>query len=531
MSSNAHFKHVSNVATTGKNYGCVVCHAATVSNNTTVSVYASHVNGSKDVTYSGLGASSTWDSVGATCASYCHSNGKGAGAVTTPIWTSKATGACGACHATSTVIGGATLISTNGHFAHFRSASNSYGPMLTQRSATSTSGCAACHTYTGDLAATHVNGTVDVPSANCSTSCHKQVASINPAWTSGPVTCESCHTTTGGALSVINGITAPDKTGFPSQGHGQYLINAANVKCLDCHLRNDRHINSNAAVHYTRLGASYTGINENNLCVVCHNDPTKVTNANRQNMSTHVLDKIATPTPDMCSACHEVHGSSNVLSINSKITFNALSAPVTIVFTDKNNVASYVNTTTNRGFCQVCHTQTKYYTRDNKGNPASHNPGSLCLSCHDHKAAYAFKPNGNCDACHGYPPVLSVAGIGKQNNYSSARLQNYSGGGGAHAVLAHIPPAAKASDAWTYCVACHNQGSAAHSMDTSVWVPANSTAQRKANVTVTVDPQYKFNAAKPLNASQYRKPTPGASGSCWNASCHMQPTPQWGNDK
>lgn len=542
LSTNAHFKHVSNVVTTGKGYTCNLCHAATVSNNTTISSKPNHVNGIKDLSFSGSLATGTSMDASANCTSYCHSNGKGAAPVTVPNWTNRSTGACGTCHATSPVIGGATLISTNGHFAHFSSASNSYGPMLTQTSATSTSGCAACHTYTGDLAAAHVNGTVDVPSANCTTNCHKQVASINPVWTSGPVTCESCHTTTGGALSVINAITAPDKTSFRSIGHGQYSSSTLNrVGCISCHVRSDRHI-TKALGSTNRLGSTYTGINQNNLCSVCHNDPTKVVPVNRENMSTHVVDKnTPTPTPDLCSACHDVHGiSGNLYSINNQI-FAPTNPDIagngvnkSVVFT---NTSSGFISKTRTGLCQVCHTKTNHYRNYTaasytpSGGTAynSVHPTKNCAACHDHKAVYAFKPNGNCDACHGYPPVASITGLDVHNNYTSARSEVYLGGGyinggGAHSVTAHINPNARQSDAWTNCAICHSGGNlnpATHLMLTP--------AQQK-NVVISVDPKYRFNNTLPIT---YSGPLNGTgtgaqtTGSCSNVSCHLQASPIW----
>ncbi len=544
LSTNAHFKHVSNVATTGKGYTCDVCHSATVSNNTTIKTLGNHVNGVKDVSFSGVAAGSTWS--GPTCTSYCHSNGGNLAprVFASPDWTNKATGACGTCHQVTPALASGTLINSNGHFNHFSTAASSYGPMLTQTSATSTSGCAACHTYTGDLVVgtTHVNGTIDVPLANCTTSCHKQVSSIASVWSGGAVTCESCHTTTGGALSVINAITAPDKTSFRSIGHGQYSSNTLNrVGCISCHVRADRHI-TKALGSTNRLGSTYTGINQNNLCTVCHNDPTKVVPVNRQNMSTHVVDKnTPTPTPDLCSACHDVHGiSGNLYSINNQIF-----APTNpdIAGNGVNKSVAFTNTSsgfiskTRTGICQVCHTKTNHYRNYTaasytpSGGTAynSVHPTKNCAACHDHKAVYAFKPNGNCDACHGYPPVASITGLDVHNNYTSARSEVYLGGGyinggGAHSVSAHINPNARQSDAWTNCAICHSGGNlnpATHLMLTP--------AQQK-NVVISVDPKYRFNNTLPIT---YSGPLNGTgtgaqtTGTCSNVSCHLWVSPPW----
>lgn len=532
--TNAHTAHA---VTMG--YGCVTCHSATVSNNTTLLAAAkaaggTHVNGVKDILFSGTVGANTLS--GSSCSNiYCHSNGKGV--YSTPVWTNPSTGACGTCHATTPVIGGATLISTNGHFAHFSSASNSYGPMLTQQNTTS---CSTCHTFTGINGATHVNGTIDAPTTNC-TACHKQGA---PVWTAGPVACESCHTTTGGALSVINGITAPDKTSFAGFGHGQYSSSTVGrIGCLSCHVRNDRHI-TKALGSTTRLGSTYAGTNQNNLCGVCHNDATKVTDPNMQNMSAHVVDKnTPTPTSGLCSACHDVHGVAK--SGQLFMIYTSIFAP-TNPDTAGNGVAkkiSFANTSTafinstRTGLCQVCHTKTNHYRNYTSASYTAYNGSSYnsihptrnCLACHDHKGAFAFKPNGSCDSCHGYPPVASTVGLDVHNNYTSARNEVYNGGGyinggGAHSVPAHIALTAKATDAWNNCAICHSGGSlnpSTHLMQVPV---------QQKNVVINVDPRYKFDSSKPIT---YTGPLNGTgtgaqtTGQCTNVSCHFQKSPVW----
>jgi hypothetical protein len=114
-------------------------------------------------------------------------------------------------------------------------------------------------------------------------------------------------------------------------------------------------------------------------------------------------------------------------------------------------------------------------------------------------------------------------------NYSAAKLENYSGGGGAHVVAGHIPPNVNPNQIFAPCQACHSDGYSAHVGLISVFNPLTSptTLQKKANTSVRVDGAYKFNATKPLDANQYRKATPANTGSCWNVSCHFQPTPRW----
>ncbi|MEW6601746.1 MAG: CxxxxCH/CxxCH domain-containing protein, partial [Nitrospirota bacterium] len=60
------------------------------------------------------------------------------------------------------------------------------------------------------------------------------------------------------------------------------------------------------------------------------------------------------------------------------------------------------------GICEVCHTQTVYHRNNASGNH-THNAGTKCTVCHQHKDG--FKGTG-CDVCHGYPPVVSTASGG-----------------------------------------------------------------------------------------------------------------------
>ncbi|GFE56433.1 CxxxxCH/CxxCH domain-containing protein [Geobacter sp. AOG1] len=476
-------------------YGCNECHAG----NTHGSGNFQQVfKATSNIIAATGGATPMYNASTGTCSNvYCHSNGRQSYA--SPLWSNASTGACGTCHATTPYIGG-PFISSNAHFPHFSSNGSSYGPMLTPRNATS---CQTCHTaFTGEFGATHVDGTVQVISS-CNP-CHRQAGTY--VWTTGPVSCESCHT---GILSEINGVTAPDKSRFTNLGHGQFT--GKSDQCLNCHVRSDRHITSVPGTHVTRLGSSYQGIGQNDLCASCHNNAAIVTTTARQNMSTHVSTKTDPPQPNLCSACHDVHGSTNLNAINAQIAFKPGSTAI-IAFT--NTSTGFVNTKTNRGLCQICHTQTNHYKRDVA--ETSH-PTKTCLACHDHKDSYAFKPNGNCDTCHGYPPVSSMAGRGVGGNYSSARLEvfnggGYTNGGGAHTVSAHVNPNAVWQQAWTNCGVCHD--SSKHRMIMPL---------QQKSLNVTLDPTIWTNSTIP---AAYTGPLNGSgtgalvTGSCTNIYCH-----------
>ncbi|HBA90213.1 MAG TPA: CxxxxCH/CxxCH domain-containing protein [Geobacter sp.] len=502
MSTNAHFRHASVDAATGKQYGCAVCHAATVTGNGAIASHAKHANGQKELSFSGTLASGT-SSDGATCStSYCHSNGKGVYAAVS--WTNRQSGACGSCHAATPAIGGA-LIATGAHFAHFSSSANSYGPMFSQSSAAS---CQACHVYSGELAATHVDKSIDINAAlgfsaagtGTCTPCHNQPVN----WSGGAVTCQSCHT---GALSVIGGVTAPDKGLAATRGHGR-----SGNDCLTCHDRNQRHINGG-----TRLIASLTG-SLNTECGYCHNDEARV-GTRYAGMITHFTVKGG--SADMaCAVCHDPHGTSNLSMIRGTINDHA------VVYSDSST--GFVDLGTNLGLCQVCHTLTAHYRA---GVPETDHPTKDCLNCHSHtNLDGGFKPKGGCDACHGYPPAPRVTGSvvtwGTQGNWSSARLENYSGGGGAHLVAAHIKKDAKPSEGWANCAICHNAGDTESTPYHQMALPLSSHV---SDVTVEVDPRFRFDNSFTIYTGSKRvnPPQVNNTGSCFNISCHMSPSPRW----
>jgi len=347
-----------------------------------------------------------------------------------------------------------------------------------------------------------VNGLVDLnpgfAKVGTCTGCHGQ--SVN--WSGGRIACESCHSTAGGALSVIGGLTAQDKTLAASTGHGKSGIGQA---CTACHDNGSSHISS-ALGSTTRLLPGLTGA-ANSECSYCHSNPAVVTTAHL-NMQVHIA------SGSSCAACHDPHGSANSNMVRSSIG----GAAVSFSGSDFVNVQG-------TGVCQTCHTATEFYRQ----GVAEHNHlTSGCLDCHPHNtpSGTAFEPNRNCDSCHGYPPAprktSSPVVFGVQGNWSSARFEDYSGGGGAHLVAGHIPKNANPSDGWLNCIPCHSGGAAAHAKA----LPLRNHVE---NVTVAVDPLYKFSIKKQLVYTSARLVSGGAnrSGGCYNVSCHMSKTPKW----
>ena len=141
--------------------------------------------------------------------------------------------------------------------------------------------------------------------------------------------------------------------------------------------------------------------------------------------------------------------------------------------------------------------------------------GGTCanISCHGGTNA-TWGGTLSCAACHGYPPAPNIlsspAAFGTMNNWSSARVEDYSGGGGAHIVSGHIPKTARPADGWVNCIPCHYGGPASHAKT----ITADG---HFGNASVAIDPQYGFT---PGVAPAYDP----VSKSCSNVSCHGVPS-------
>ncbi len=478
--TNAHYAHVTSVG-----LKCYVCHNATVNAAGGISDRTKHANGAKDISFVVRPANfvglfnASFTAADASCTNSCHGSA-------TPVWTNATTGQCGTCHAVPAT--------TGAHTFHF---SDPTGPQL----GSSQSVCGNCHDFAAGNGK-HANGQIDVKGC---TPCHPGTA----VWTvASTVTCESCHT--GSTPSVVGTHTAPLKT--LGAGHSQYSsASLAKVRCTSCHNASANHIGAGSTEKRLLIAG-------NALCDSCHTTAAnKGLPAARIDLSFHKFSKysstvqekatIAAVRADACAGCHDTHGSTNRMSVRT--TINGL----TVTYTG--STPNFIETTPGgdglyHGLCQVCHTKTTHFNR-NSAPDLGHATGE-CLSCHDHK--HGFLPTGGgCSGCHGYPPVkLAITRqpgtFGTQGNYSSAKFQDYSGGGGAHTVAGHIKKTAAPSEAWTNCNQCHYNTSHA----------TGGTPVKKSFVNVIVDPKYKFNNATSITYT---------ANTCSNVSCHFKPTPNW----
>jgi hypothetical protein len=228
----------------------------------------------------------------------------------------------------------------------------------------------------------------------------------------------------------------------------------------------------------------------------------------------------------LCKQCHDPHGTTNLSMIRTTLKGSWNNATTyTINYTDAIN--GFINTTNNRGLCQVCHTKTNHYRA---GVPETGHHTSGCLGCHGHNAAGgAFKPSGGaCDSCHGYPPLpkgLTGLTFGAPGNFANGRFEDYSGGGGAHFVPAHVKASAVASEGWINCAMCHNGGSLASTPNHLMFTPVKANI---ANVTVKVDQKYRFTDGVMITYTGAKLTTTNnKTGTCTNVECHFQPSRRW----
>ncbi|MSN26516.1 MAG: CxxxxCH/CxxCH domain-containing protein [Geobacter sp.] len=258
--TNAHTGHLNN------SFACALCHAATVSSNTVIKDTSKHVDGVKDVLFSGtatIGGTGSYNNTTHTCSNlYCHSNGnQGALAYVNPsAWNSGVNYGCNGCHGTSSPIGAPDYANTgvgtgkaNSHAAHAAGAAN-------------TTVCANCHFATassitgGTLVANtkHLSGTTDVVF-------NPATAGATAAWDPATGTCTNieCH---GGAPAqwgstaacltchafAIRGRAAigPQFSGNSHHSQGGAITAA---QCYQCHWEANSDGSINLAYHHANI--------------------------------------------------------------------------------------------------------------------------------------------------------------------------------------------------------------------------------------------------------------------------------------
>ncbi len=446
----------------------------------------------------------------------CHSNANpnGSGLVyRTPTW--GGTVACGSCHddMSSTPSGSPN----GGHYKH-ASTANANGPAFD---------CSVCHTgytATSTASATHANQSVDLNGTitgyskaspmpmggawgTCSTNqCHGQATGLvwnnGSIWQTGGDHCTTCHSSsTPGAVTAG---TPFYSTGFPSKqtsnlnakvgAHTLHLtttnIMGASLVCADCHgsvaLRDATHMNGTTNFNFSALAKtggltpSYSG----GVCsnVYCHGASMPYGDTTGTHRAPTWNVPFMTGTPADCGTCHGFPPAGNHPAFATPATFAAAAA-----------------------ICKDCHTNV---------NPlgTSYDTMFIDKSLHINGTVEVLS---KCNGCHGYPPSRKGF-VGFKGNWSGARQENYSGGGGSHTIAGHLAATISPADGWVNCSKCHNQ--ADHNMGAAF-----------TTVKVSINPAVRFdNGRKPVNISYAQNGTTAPlAGTCANVACHFQKTPKW----
>jgi hypothetical protein len=476
-----HTKHIAAVTLGGNN--CGSCHTGATP---TTYVGATHFDNQVNVagTLSGVNLTMAKKSITGpyttTCTTACHS--AYTGTQVTPTWGSAAT--CGSCHLASPQTGDHTK-----HIAAVALGGNN---------------CGSCHTGatpTTYVGATHFDNQVNVAgtlsgvnltmakksitgpyTTTCSTSCHSayDVAKTTPTWGTA-ATCASCHD-----ASPVTG------------SHSKHVLHTNPVKpvtCGSCHTgatattyvsANHYDGNIDVAVGPTNIAKHASGSGYSSCTAACHNGPAS---------NPFTAPAVTWGTVLNCDGCHGYPGSSTNAAISSKHA----------------NVAA--------GSCSSCHNNVK-------ANGTMTN--STFVNVQEHLDGIV--QGGNCDSCHGYPPVKSLTNangpVGFKANYSSARMQNYSGGGGVHDVAGHLLPTLRDSQklGFNACLNCHPDTSASGQHNQANASFGNFSTKF---VQVVVDTHFKFDKNRPIVYNGNRVSGTKTTGTCSNVSCHFQKSPVW----
>lgn len=490
-------------------------------------------------TYSGTGTNylpskSAVPGFGSCSVIYCHSSAQGSSGTGTvayqsPVWGSSAL-SCGSCH--QNMGPAANSSATGSHVAHAQTAALDCSVCHTAdySSTTVPAGTGSIHVdktinmgFTGSAATgtAYSKGTVFAPGTaygSCSTSkCHgsAQVLWGGILW-SATDQCGKCHSSS--AAGVVTAAAPFYSTAFPVKvtsntdvkvgAHTSHLASigsiASSLSCSDCHgvvtLAGATHMSgttnfawSSLASQSGALTTTYTATTGVCANVYCHGAgmPGGDTTGTNRTPTWNVPFLPATLSAAACGTCH---GFPPTATSGHPVVTVPAGFPATASI----------------GTNCSCHSNI---------NPAGNSYATMFVDKSLHiNGVVEIIAGGACDSCHGYPPA-SAGFAGTLGNWSSARTENYIGGGGAHTINNHVSKLARPSDGFANCGKCHN--SADHLMTPIVFSPSQ-------NIKVRVNQRYRYEAAKQFKYTSNR--LDGGShvtGTCSNSSCHFGATPKW----
>lgn len=530
-------KHARHAQTAG--IACAVCHGADYT-GTTVPTGSTHVDKNINLAWTGIAATpaTTYSKTntfaagslayGSCSNTYCHSTvqnattGLAGATYRTVSWTSATTLTCAGCHvnmATDTIGSGSHRVHTLSTGANFD--------------------CAVCHTgytRTSTTPATHANGLINLGAAGFT---YSQGAAHAPASGYGTCSASACHgqgTPTWGSVYVAPGNTFPFSTSQCDKCHAGTATGAFYSTVSPKVTSNT---DARVGAHSSHLTAP-DGLAAAIVCAECHGTVTLNSATHMNGTATFVWSALATRngtiTPTYTAAtgaCANVYCHGAAMPGGDASGSNR--APVW-------NSQTYLPATLSAAACGTCHGFPPSTASGHPsvvippGFPATASIGTTC-SCHAN-----INPAGNsyanifvnkavhidgsvevavgsaCDTCHGYPPA-SVGFKGTLNNWSSAKTENYLGGGGAHTINSHVSRLAKVGEGFSNCSKCH---------DINDHVTSPVAFNPSKNIKVSVNRRFRLEAAKQFKYTSNRLDgTSHVTGSCSNSSCHFGATPKW----
>jgi predicted CxxxxCH...CXXCH cytochrome family protein len=500
-----HIKHAQTQA-----IACATCHSGYTE---TTSAPLTHVDGNVNLTFSGKAVGTVYsqgtagvlgNGFGSCTTSACHSSGQSSlGAATgltygTATWGLATT--CASCHVDMKT----SAVATGDHIKHAQ---------------TRAIACATCHngyTETTVTPATHVDGNVNLSFSGTAAGTVYSQGTAGPLGNGfGSCTTSACHSSGQGSLGQATGLT-----------YGTVTWNGA-VTCASCHKDMDTDPAATGGHLIHAQGA------RNISCATCHNGYTETT----ATPATHINNNVDLSFSGAGAGSVYSQGTSSPLGNgfgtcatqchNAPVSKPRFTAPAVTWGASLNcdgchgyPVPSVSHQVVLAGSCNGCHNNVKAgstVTSDNTifVNLAEHMDGTI--------------QGGACNSCHGYPPVRSMVGRGINASYSTARIQNYSGGGGVHDVAGHILPSVKLSNyasgqEFSPCLTCHPSGATHNQASASFGGFSTQFVQ------VVVDPKFKFDKNRPIVYTAKQSGTGKTTGTCNNVECHLQKSPVWSSE-
>ncbi len=534
----SHRRHVQVYA-----YDCSTCHGNGYSVTGNAVIAATHVDGVINVELSGIastnGAKPNYYQGNnlpgngyANCSNiYCHSNVQGNGGVglpvtfAAPVWGS-APLPCGSCHANMAT----SAAATGSHVQHAQTAGY---------------GCVTCHNGAGKdpnppFTATvkHANGTIDISfSGNAAGTVYSKGGGITPGTGYGSCSAGICH----GTATVTWGAALWSSTDLCGKCHGSPAAGAVTAGTpfytTSYPVKVSASTDAKAGAHTSHLTVP-AGLTTVFVCADCHGTVTLATATHMNGSTNFVWSALAQTgglTPAYSSStgvCSNVycHGAmmpgGDTSGTNRAPTWNQPFLPATL----------------SQAACGACHGFPPSSASGHPavtipaGFPATASIGATC-SCHAN-----INPAGNsydtifvnkalhingtvevaassaCDSCHGYPPAAPLFSA-THNNWSSARAENYPGGGGAHTVQNHVGKSTKPGEGFANCINCHDP--ATHTMTPTVFQPS-------LNIKVRVNHEVRYEPSRQARYTSNRLDgLQHQPGTCSNISCHFGASPVW----